>query len=376
MSNTNKKVYIIIVNYNGWADTIECLESVLRIDYLNHQVIVVDNKSSNNSPEYIKAWAEGKLDIRVIPDNSLRSLSFPPIRKPVDYVFYEREEAEKGGNPKLEKLFKNPLIFIQTGYNGGFAFGNNVAIKYAMAKNDSDYTWLLNNDTVIESNSLSLMIETFENDKLIGIVGSALLIYDKPSLLQVLCGTGKMSCLNAGKGAYIEPKKTYTSEIEKNFNIPGYIVGASMLIRQDVFKQVGLFDENYFMWAEETDFCFRTLKQKYKLYCCGKSKVYHKEGASSGQDEVKSFLFRKSIRVSLKRFVITGYLDRRNHIYFIRKHYGLIYAFFYIFLYMPKLLKTIIGIFLYDSNKNKRLRLLLKGIIDGLRLNMGKPKEI
>ena len=56
------KVYIIILNYNGWKDTIECLESVLRNDYPNYQVIVVDNGSPNNSIEYIKAWVEGRQE--------------------------------------------------------------------------------------------------------------------------------------------------------------------------------------------------------------------------------------------------------------------------------------------------------------------------
>ena len=77
------KVYIIILNYNGWADTIECLESVLKNDYPNYQVIVVDNNSPNNSMEYIKAWAEGKLDVWVKPAHPLRHLSFPLVKKPI-----------------------------------------------------------------------------------------------------------------------------------------------------------------------------------------------------------------------------------------------------------------------------------------------------
>jgi GT2 family glycosyltransferase len=60
---SNPKIYIIILNYNGWADTIECLESVLRNDYPNYQVIVVDNNSPNNSMEYIKTWAEARLNV-------------------------------------------------------------------------------------------------------------------------------------------------------------------------------------------------------------------------------------------------------------------------------------------------------------------------
>ncbi len=141
-----EKVYIIILNYNGWADTIECLESVLRNDYPNYQVIVVDNNSPNNSMEYIKAWAEGNLDVWVNPSNPLRKLSFPPVPKPIPYVFYTREEAEKGGNFEFEEKIKGeipngittkyPLIFIQTGYNGGFSYGNNVAMTQTGEKSD------------------------------------------------------------------------------------------------------------------------------------------------------------------------------------------------------------------------------------------------
>ncbi len=140
------KVYIIILNYNGWADTIECLESVLRNDYPNYQVIVVDNNSPNNSMEYIKAWAEGKLDVWVNPKNPLKKLTFPPVPKPIPYVFYTREEAEKGGNFEFEEKIKEDvpngitpkylLIFIQTGCSGGFAFGNNVAIIHTGEKSD------------------------------------------------------------------------------------------------------------------------------------------------------------------------------------------------------------------------------------------------
>jgi len=95
------KVYVVILNYNSWKDTIECLESVLRSDYQNYQVVVVDNNSTNNSIEYLKAWAEGKLDVWVNPAITLRGLTFPPLPKPIPYVFYFKEEAEKGGNLEL-----------------------------------------------------------------------------------------------------------------------------------------------------------------------------------------------------------------------------------------------------------------------------------
>jgi len=186
------KVAIIVLNYNGWKDTIECLESVLRNDYPNYQVIVVDNGSPDNSMEYIKAWAEGRQEVLTPePNNPLYHLSHPPVKKPISYIYYTREEAENGGNFELEESltkdwqeqrnFSNieliptspyPLIFIQTGENLGFTGGNNVGIRYGLAKDDCDYFWLLNNDTVIDKNTLTEMVKLAESNEKIGMVGA------------------------------------------------------------------------------------------------------------------------------------------------------------------------------------------------------------
>jgi hypothetical protein len=363
------------------------LESVLKNDYPNYQVIVVDNNSPNNSMEYIRAWAEGKLDVWVNPNNPLRKLSFPPVKKPVPYIFYTREEAEKGGNPEKEEKLKckipkdittqYPLIFIQSGENLGFAGGNNVGIRYALAKDDFEYIWLLNNDTVIDKNSLTEMVKVIQKDEKIGMVGSKLLRYDKPNILQTLCGTSEITWFNAGRAKYIHPNEKDTTEFDKEFKINnGYIVGASMLIKKQVFKDIGLFDENFFMWAEETDLCIRTFRKGWELYCAGRSIVWHKEGASTDNGNEKQFLNRKSVRPTLQRFIITGYLDIRNHIYLVNKHWGKFYTLLY--LIGPNtlhLIRRIIGIILYDDNKIEKLKILIKGLIDGINKNMGIPKE-
>ena len=101
------KVAIIILNWNGWKDTLECLESVFRNTYPNYQVIVVDNGSTDGSMEKIKAWADGKQDVLTPePTHPLYHLSHPPVKKPIPYMYYTREEAEKGGNFKLEEKLK------------------------------------------------------------------------------------------------------------------------------------------------------------------------------------------------------------------------------------------------------------------------------
>jgi len=210
------KVAIIILNYNGWKDTIECLESVLRNDYPNYQVIVVDNGSPNNSMKYIKAWAEGRQEVLTPePTHPLYHLSHPPVKKPIPYIEYNKKEAEKGGTPKLENSLminwlnskahlqdnspnnsvnpttKYPLILIQTGSNLGYAGGNNVGIRYAQ-KRDFEYIWLLNNDVVIDKDALTELLKLAESDKKIGIVGSKLLYYYYPNTIQTLGGSDQI----------------------------------------------------------------------------------------------------------------------------------------------------------------------------------------
>ncbi|ADV46665.1 glycosyltransferase family 2 protein [Nitratifractor salsuginis] len=267
-----KKVYIVLLNYNGWEDTIECLESVLKNDYDNYQIIVVDNDSPNNSMEYIINWAEGKQEIVYDENSQLRHLSQPFELKPLKYIYYKKEEALKGGEKEKElELNNNPLILIQAGENGGFAAGNNIGIKYALAKNDFEYIWLLNNDTVIEENSLSSLVNYASKNNL-GISGSTLLYYDNPKMVQAYGGT-----INKffGTSKHILDQ----DEIEKKLD---YVVGASFLISKKVIHKIGLLPEEYFLYYEETDYCFNARNNDFKLGVCVDSKVYHKEGNSTG----------------------------------------------------------------------------------------------
>jgi len=341
------KVYIVILNYNGWADTIECLESVLRNDYPNYQVIVVDNNSPNNSMEYIKKWAEGKLDVWVRSDHPLRHLSFPPVKKPIPYVYYGREEAEKGGNSDwengliakslnskkgIDQVFsqstnqpfnkstiqpinystKYPLVLIQTGENLGYAGGNNVGIRYALAKNDFGYIWILNNDTVVEKNALSELVWKFEEyrrkKKKVGITGSKLLYYDRPEIIQGVGGIyNKWLAVNKHLGIFEKDRGQYDSEeVSKRMD---YVIGASMLVSRDFIEEVGLMCEDYFLYFEEVDWAMRGKRKGYQLGYCWKSRIYHKEGRSIGtsskgkeRSEISDFYLTKNKILFTKKF--------------------------------------------------------------------------
>ena len=348
------KVYIIILNYNGWADTIECLESVLRSDYPNYQVVVVDNNSPDDSMEYIEAWAEGKLDVWVKPDHPLRHLSSPPVKKPIPYVYYDREKAEKDGNndwknglmvkplnskkeigqlstnqpiphssispfnllttEPINYSIKYPLVLIQTGENLGFAGGNNVGLRYALAKDDFEYIWLLNNDTVIEKNALSMLIQKFENyrksGERIGVVGSKLLYYSEPNIIQGVGGIyNKWFAVGKHLGVFEKDKGQYDNEDEALSKID-YIIGASMLISKGFLEEIGLLCEDYFLYFEEMDWVLRGKQKGYGIGYCHKSKVYHKEGESIG-----------SSLEGKEKSEIADFYGLRNRIIFTKKFY-------------------------------------------------------
>jgi len=294
------KVYIILLNYNGWKDTIECIESVLKNDYDNYQIIVVDNNSPNNSMEYIKAWAEGKQEVVYDENSQLKHLSQPFEKKPLDYVFYTKKEALNGGDQIKESECNKPLIFIQAGENGGFAAGNNIGIKYALAKDDFEYVWLLNNDTVIEKDSLSLLVKHAKKNE-IGISGSALMYYHDPKEVQAYGGH-----INKffGTGTHI----LHVSEIGKKLD---YVVGASFLINNKVLDKIGLMPEEYFLYYEETDYCFNARNNGFKLGVSLDSVVYHKEGGSTGASSNPS-----------NRSEFSDLLSLKNRIKFHKKYLG------------------------------------------------------
>lgn len=286
----NSKAYIIVLNYNGWKDTIECLESVLKNDYLNYQIIVVDNASTNNSMQHIIKWANGSL----LPscDNSvLENLVIPFNTKPIDYDFYTDKQLSDSKTSSSKKL-----IFIQSSRNGGFAAGNNLAIQYIQTQNDYSYIWLLNNDTVIKNDALSELVKYAEKNKT-GITGSSLYYYHNPERIQAYGGHVNKFF---GTSSHILDAKS----IEDDLN---YIVGASFLIKKEVIDKIGLLPEEYFLYYEETDYCFNARKNGFKLGVSLESVVYHKEGGSTGAREKSEF---------------SDILSLKNRIKFHRKYLG------------------------------------------------------
>lgn len=300
-----KRVYIIIVNWNGWRDTVECLESVMRLEGSYFRVVVCDNASSDDSLKHISDWAGGSLNAYVPDGNPLRQYSYPPVKKPLDWMEYDRQEAESGG----KKDFDPPLVFVRTGGNLGFAGGNNVGLRYALARDDFDFVWLLNNDTVVEPLTLASLLSRMSAKPTAGMCGSTLLRYHEPQRIDA-CGGGYY-CKWIGLPWHIgrtrkADKVPDPGDAERWMN---YVVGASLLVSRQFLKDIGLMCEEYFLFFEETDWAIRS-KGRYSLAYSPESVVYHKIGASIGT--------RTDPR---EKSLLCDYYNISNRIYFTRKYY-------------------------------------------------------
>jgi len=320
-----EKVYIILLNYNGWQDTIECLESVLKSDYKNYQIIVIDNFSPNNSMEKIIAWANGELDLVLPAESRLKHLCLPLEKKPIPYVLYSREEALKGGLG-VEANAGLPLVLIQAGENRGFAAGNNLGIKYALKKRDGDFFWVLNNDTLIPKNFLSNILETMKKNRNVGLWGCKILDYFSPDKILGFCG-----CYSNFKASpwHVDSYSIFQEQTSRNGEL--YPIGASMICSKKFLDQVGFLNEEYFLYFEELDWVQRAKAQQFEIGFDFSNYIYHKEGGTIGSPIKKNLNVLSLIYLS------------RSHKKFIKNYKNRLFQFWFYFISLIRILKNLIS---------------------------------
>jgi GT2 family glycosyltransferase len=298
MIKIQSHVYIILLNWNGWQDTLECLESVFRLQYPRFSVLVCDNASSDGSIEKIAGWAKGDI-ISSCRAPDLERLVRPPIPKPIMVEVISSSECT------LDRFPGAKLTLIQTGCNLGFAGGNNVGIRYALAQGDCDYVWLLNNDTVVESDALTTMVKAMDANSKLGVCGSQLRSYSFPHAVQTMGGRR----YSRWSGRTWPLRKIGTPRISTEPGAPDYVEGASMLITRTCLQAVGLLEESYFLYCEELDLAART-KSNFHFGFAPDSIVYHKEGASIGSSHSR-----------LNRSTVSDFYQVRSRIDFTRSYH-------------------------------------------------------
>jgi GT2 family glycosyltransferase len=226
LMTAHPKVSIIILNWNGLKDTIECLESLKKVTYPNYEVILVDNASSGN-------------DVEV-----------------------------------LGERYRDYIHIIQNDKNYGFARGNNVGIRYALDKG-TDYMLLLNNDTVVAPDFLDVMVNVAQSDERIGIVCPRTYLYSQPDKVNFDGGV-KVSLWWGTKTDRLRP------DDERAIVDTEFATGAAMLIRRRTLAEIGLLPEEYFFGIEDIDYSLQALRHKLRIAVARRATVWHKVSSTAG----------------------------------------------------------------------------------------------
>lgn len=212
------KVFIVVLNFNGRDVIKRCLNSVFKSDYPDFEVVLVDNNSSDDSFSIARA-------------NFSRA------------------------------------HFIKNEENLGFSTGNNVGIRFALERR-ADFVFLLNNDTEMEPDCLTRLVEAAEKiGRDVGIVSPV-----------IFRGDSREVWFSGGRINWLRMKTEHYGAMKtKEFYESGFISGCAMLVRREVFKTIGLLDEDFFLYWEDADFSFRAKRAGFKNYIISSAWLYHFE---------------------------------------------------------------------------------------------------
>ncbi|WP_413528582.1 glycosyltransferase family 2 protein [Rahnella inusitata] len=273
--------YVVILNWKNAQSTLECVESVLKIDDPELVIVVCDNNSCDDSLSYI----ERSLLDRMVENNINIA------------VINEQEIKIESHNEIFSKV-----VLIQNDKNYGYAGGNNVGIRFGLNDQHCTFIWVLNNDTIVQKDSLNYMIDVMNNDPNVGICGSLLILKNNPQIIQGIGGAFNKFLSTTQHIEEFKPLLSVSMERKIRKDID-YIIGASMLIRADVFKKIGLLFEDYFLYFEEIDFCLRAA-QYYELAVAVESHVYHDVGLSTngGRSNIADYCAVRNRLIVSKRF--------------------------------------------------------------------------
>lgn len=267
-------IVIVIVNWNGTEDTIECLESLMRTSSGEFRILVIDNGSDVHPFAAMQKWAVNGLE--KTPSHAIwRQVLAGPRRHEVTLRRIDASEAWDA----------NALVtLVEIGWNSGFAHANNVGIKMALDYPKVDYVWLLNNDTIVTPDTLGELVMTARLDPRYAIIGSTLVYYHHNDIVQ---GVGASYNLLTARTRQIANKSKY-AELEAAEVVEpriDFVIGASMFVTRNFVESAGLLDDRYFLYFEELDWAKRRQADQ-KLGWSPASIVYHKEGASIGTDSM------------------------------------------------------------------------------------------
>lgn len=340
------KISIIILNWNGWEDTLECLESLYQINYPKYDVVIVDNGSDDDSIEKIRGYCEGKTKV------FSSFFKFSKDNKPITIMEYSKEEISF-----LDKKFKNwsdlpsnkKLTIIKNDKNYGFTKGNNIAINYATQYLDPEYILLLNNDTVVDQYFLDILVDFGEKNRKTGFLGPKIYFYEfdgKKDVIQYAGANQSLWIFRAENKGIFELDQGQHDQVET----VDYVHGSCLLAKVEMINEIGLLDEDFFSYREENDWCIRGYEKGWESLYIPTSKIWHKGGKSAGGN-----------LSSLTVFYMT-----RNDFLLIKKHGNIIQIILFFLYFIFFKLWFLSGVYLVYKKNYEAFYSFLKGAEEGI----------
>lgn len=333
------RVAIVILNWNNSNDTLECLRTLEEIGYENYAIVLVDNGSTDGSPRAILGYLRNHNrthNLRILAEYDLGTLN---------------DDEERGiglgkGGIQITDASCKSIHLILNAKNQGFSGGCNRGIVYAFSELEPDYILLLNNDVSVVSNFLGPLVDALESNLDAGIVGPKILSGEDECFRDTIDFAGGSIDLRRGLAPHIGKGKLDDGSYDKEIFVD-YVEGSCMLIRTKTIAEVGLFDDCYFAYWEETDFCMRARNRGHRSMYCPASKVRHKGVGSSPSR-------------------ITEYLMARNRILFEKKNASerqmiIFLAYFFLWDFLKR-----IAILVFYWRDYDRLRAFVLGVHDAL----------
>lgn len=256
---TSPRVGVVVLNWNGWRDTLRCLDSLAPLARAGRvDVVVCDNGSSDDSWARLSAWNPGKVEV------------------------------------------------IQTGANLGFAGGMNVGIRHLLARGAREFLWLLNNDTEVSESALDALLACADQRPEVGVWGSTVADPEPPHRVQTAGGFRYTPWLTRLTPHFAGRPAAEVMKLPADAVRLDYVYGAAMLIRRQAFEQIGLLTEDYFLFYEELDFCRRLRTTNFQLGWCPASLVSHQGSATIHGDGARENRQRASYYENLNSLKFTA----------------------------------------------------------------------
>lgn len=244
-------VSIILINYNGREDTIECVNSLLNINYSNFNIVIVDNCSTQ----------------------------------------------EQNFGEELNKTDKVSIIWSNE--NLGFSGGNNLGIKYCFEHYKPDYYLLINNDTIVHPDFLKHLVSTAKQNKNAGLICGKI-YYNSPR--NIIWSAGGYIDQKTGWTHHYGADEIDIGQYDEERNVK-FATGCLLLIPRQIISNVGLLDENYFLYFEDVDYSVRVLNKGYDIVYCPDSVIYHKVSSSTKQNgKVFTYYFVRNSFIFINKY--------------------------------------------------------------------------